>query len=63
MAVTAIHPGKHIAEELKELNVSAAAFARWLNVPANCVTELLNGRRAVTGDMALCLSHLFGTSA
>ena len=63
MAVTAIHPGKHLAEELKELNVSAAAFARRLHVPANCITELLNGRRAMTGDTALCLSHFFGTSA
>ena len=63
MAVTAIHPGKHLAEELNELNVSAAAFARRLKVPANCITETLNGRRAVTGDLALCLSHFFGTSA
>lgn len=63
MAVTAIHPGKHLAEELKELNMSAAAFARWLHVPANCITEILNGRRAVTSEMALCLSHFFGTSA
>ena len=61
--VTAIHPGKHLAEELKELNVSAAAFARRLNVPANRITEILNGRKAVNGDMALCLSRFFCTSA
>ena len=63
MAVPAIHPGKHLAEELKELSMSAAALARWLKVPTNRITEILNGRRAVTGDTALCLGHFFGTSA
>jgi plasmid maintenance system antidote protein VapI len=28
MAVTAIHPGEHLAEELKELEMSAAELAR-----------------------------------
>ena len=63
MAVPAIHPGKHVAEELKELNMSAAALARKLKVPTKRITEILNGRRAVTGDTALCLGHFFGTSA
>ena len=27
----------------------------------NRITEILNGRRAVTGDTALCLGHFFGT--
>ena len=59
----AIHPGEHLAEELKELNMSAAALARRLKVPTNPITEILNGRRAVTGDTALRLAHFFGTSA
>ena len=63
MAVLAIHPGKHLAEELKELTMSAAALARQLNVPTNRITEILNGRRAITGDTALRLAHFFGTSA
>lgn len=63
MAVPAIHPGKHLAEELNELNMSAAALARRLDVPTNRVTEILNGRRAITGDTALRLAHFFGTSA
>ena len=63
MAVTAIHPGEHLAEELKELNMSAAALARQLQVPTNRITEILNARRAVTGDTALRLGHFFGTSA
>lgn len=63
MAVPAIHPGKHVAEELKELNMSAAALARRLNVPTNRISEILNGRRAITADTALRLGHYFGTSA
>jgi len=63
MAVTAIHPGEHLAEELDELGMSAAELARRLNVPTNRITEILNGRRAVTGDTALRLAHFFGTTA
>jgi addiction module HigA family antidote len=63
MAVPAIHPGAHLAEELKELRMSAAELARRLDVPTNRITEILNGRRAITGDTALRLAHFFGTSA
>ena len=63
MAVTAIHPGEHLAEELKELDMSAAELARKLDVPTNRVTGILNGQRAITGDTALRLAHFFGTSA
>jgi len=63
MAAPAIHPGEHLGEELKELDMSAAELARRLGVPTNRVTEILNGRRAITGDTALRLAHFFGTSA
>jgi antitoxin HigA-1 len=63
MAVTAIHPGKHLAEELRELGMSAAELARKLQVPTNRITAILNGRRAITGDTALRLGHFFGTTA
>ena len=62
MTIKAIHPGEHLAEELNELGMSAAALARQLAVPTNRITEILNGRRAITGDTALRLAHFFGTS-
>jgi antitoxin HigA-1 len=62
MAVTAIHPGEHLAEELNALDMSAAELARKLDVPTNRVTGILNGQRAITGDTALRLAHFFGTS-
>jgi antitoxin HigA-1 len=58
-----IHPGAHLAEELSELGLSAAAFARQIGVPTNRVTQILNGQRSITGDTALRLAHFFGTSA
>ena len=63
MAIVAIHPGEQLAEELKELGMSAAELARQLDVPTNRVTEILNGRRGITGDTALRLAHFFGTTA
>ena len=63
MALIAIHPGEHLAEELKELKMSAAELARKMAVPTNRITGILNGRRAITGDTALRLAHFFGTSA
>lgn len=63
MHLTAIHPGEHLAEELKALDMSAAELARKIGVPTNRVTQILNGARAVTGDTALRLGHFFGTSA
>jgi antitoxin HigA-1 len=63
MAVIAIHPGEHLAEELSALDMSAAELARQLNVPTNRITQILNGTRSITGDTALRLAHFFGTSA
>ena len=63
MGTPAIHPGEHLAEELKALDMSASTLARQLSMPTNRITEILNERRAITGDTALRLAHFFGTSA
>src|ERR1700675_577405 len=63
MARSAIHPGEHLAEQLKELGMSAAELGRQLKVPTNRITGILNGQRAITGDSALRLADYSGTSA
>ena len=62
MSREAIHPGETLREDLDALGMSAAELARRIEVPVNRITEILNGRRAVTGDTALRLGHFFGTS-
>jgi addiction module HigA family antidote len=63
MARTAIHPGEQLAEELREIGISAAEFARQIAVPVNRVTGIINGQRGITADTALRLGHWFGTTA
>ena len=58
-----MHPGEHLAAELRALNMSPAELARGINVPRNRVTLILHGRRAISGDTALRLAHFFGTRA
>jgi addiction module HigA family antidote len=62
MARTLIHPGEHLAKEIRELCMSAAELARQLDVPVNRLTAILNGQRGITADTALRLGHWFGTS-
>ncbi|MGH6770521.1 MAG: HigA family addiction module antitoxin [Xanthobacteraceae bacterium] len=59
----AIHPGEILAEELEELSVTPTELARQLNVPANRLTQIIQGKRTITGDTALRLGHWFSTSA
>ena len=63
MARTPIHPGEILREELELLGLSAAEFARQLDVPTNRITGILNEQRGITADTALRLGHWFGTSA
>jgi addiction module HigA family antidote len=63
MTLIDLHPGEHLEEELKALDMSAAELARKIAVPTNRVTQILNGTRSITGDTALRLAHFFGMSA
>lgn len=56
-----VHPGEVLAEELDAAGVSASALARDIDVPANRISQILAGKRAITGDTALRLGHWFGT--
>ena len=58
----AIHPGEILKAELEELNLSANAFAKALDVPTNRITAILNEQRSVTADTALRLAQFFGST-
>jgi antitoxin HigA-1 len=59
---TAMHPGEHLVEELRELGITAAELARQIDVPVNRITGIVNGQRGITADTALRLAHWFGTT-
>ncbi len=61
MAREPIHPGEFLADELKELGVSAAELARIIHVPANRISQIIAGKRNITADTALRLGRYFGT--
>ncbi len=58
-----IHPGEILAGELEELGVTPTDLARQINVPPNRVTQIIHGRRGITGDTALRPGRWFRTSA
>jgi addiction module HigA family antidote len=62
MGRTPIHPGETLLEELTERKMSAAELGRILHVPTNRITQILNGKRAITADTALRLATWLGTS-
>jgi antitoxin HigA-1 len=60
MPRTPIHPGEHLAEELREIGITAAELSRQIDVPVNRITGIIHGQRGITADTALRLGHWFG---
>jgi addiction module HigA family antidote len=61
--ITIDHVGKYLQEEfLQPHNLSKNALARAIDVPANRITDIVNGRRGITADTDLRLTRLFGLS-
>lgn len=56
-----VHPGKVLAEELSALGVTPAELARQIEVPANRISQIINGKRSISGDTALRLAHWLKT--
>jgi addiction module HigA family antidote len=57
-------PGELMHSEFMEPHgLSANALARALHVPANRITAILRGQRAITADTAIRLGRFFGTTA
>ena len=58
-----VHPGALLADDIKELGLSANAFADKIGVPANRIYQIIKKQRAITADTARRLAAFFGTSA
>lgn len=61
MFMRAIHPGVVLKDELDEIGITPTEFARQIDVPPNRVSQIISGKRSVTGDTALRFGHWFGT--
>jgi addiction module HigA family antidote len=58
-----IHPGEILLEDfIKPFNLSINRLAREIDVPAGRISEIVNGKRAITADTALRLGRFFGVS-
>ena len=58
-----IHPGEILYEDfMKPMGVSINALAREIAVPPNRISDIVNGKRAITADTALRLGKYFGVS-
>ena len=58
-----MHPGEFLADDLNEMEVTPQEFDALLAVPDGTVLALVEGRRDMDAEMALRLSHYFGTTA
>jgi antitoxin HigA-1 len=56
------HPGRLLRRELEARKLSANRLALDLGVPSGRITDILNGRRAITADTALRLGRYFGNN-
>ena len=62
MLARPVHPGEILKDELDELGVTPTELARQIEVPPNRVSQIVAGKRAITGDTALRLGHWFGSA-
>jgi antitoxin HigA-1 len=62
-AMAPVHPGEILQDEIAARELTAHALALKLRIPANRLTEIINGRRSISPDTALRLSRYFGPGA
>jgi addiction module HigA family antidote len=57
-----VHPGEILKETLGDLGLSMNRLAQALRVPANRISGIVAGQRAITGETALRLARYFNTT-
>jgi antitoxin HigA-1 len=59
-----IHPGEILQLDfLEPLNITAYRLSKDIGIAQTRISEILSGKRSITADTALCLSHYFGNTA
>ena len=58
-----VHPGRLLKREMAARKLSANRLSLDIGVPSGRITDILNGRRAITADTAVRLGRYFGNSA
>ena len=59
-----IHPGEILLEEfLKPLGISANQLSKDIGIPQMRISQIIEGKRRITADIALRFSSYFGNSA
>ena len=59
----AVHPGMMIKPELDERGLSQKAFAKMLGIQPSHLSEVLNGKRALTTELAMKIEGTIGLPA
>ena len=57
------HPGEVIKDELEFRGISQRRLAKEIGVPASQLNELLNGKRALSAEMALLIGQALDIDA
>ena len=60
MFMRSVHPGEVLKGELEESGITPTELARQIAVPPNRVSQIIAGKRSITGDTALRFGHWFG---
>jgi addiction module HigA family antidote len=59
----AIHPGETLAETLEKLGMSQAELAQRMGRPLQMISEIIQGKKAITAETALQLERATGVPA
>ena len=57
-----IHPGEYLNEMLEELELSQQRVARDIGVAPTRISQVINGQRSITAELALRLGRYFRQS-
>lgn len=52
-----VHPGEILLDELVELGIASDELARQIEVPPEHIAEIIEGKRSITGEVALRIGH------